>query len=270
MPSPLMPTAITPASYTIISKHNVLRSESVSGKILTRKIGGQRFEFTLAFPPMTRSQFSPIHAFLMEQEGSSGIFYVQIPTFSDSATTAGEYCNYSGSTKLYLIKTDGTTLPALHGTSVATTYTNAVTIVNSGGNKYVIDGGSPAPVLELKRGDTHIFDQSDASNSNHPLRFKTAADASYNDGVVVTGTPGQYGASVAITVAANAPDTLKYYCTLHGNGMGNTINVVNTTLTQTDSSVGAFARVSLVNNVQEISYGVDGIIRFEIDLVERL
>lgn len=122
--------------------------------------------------------------------------------------------------------------------AVAVAVSYAITVVNSGGNKYVIDGGSPAPVLTLQRGGTYTFDQSDASNSNHPLRFKTAADASYSVGVVATGTPGQANAKVVFTVAANAPSSLKYYCTVHGLGMGNTINVINqsgagTTLVQT-------------------------------------
>ena len=107
MPSPLLPTSPAPVSYKIMSKVNTLKSESLSGKVLTRKIGGQRFEATLVFPPMNKSVFNPIHAFLMEQEGSSGIFYIQIPTFGDTQAAAGEYVNYTNHTKLYMVKSDG-------------------------------------------------------------------------------------------------------------------------------------------------------------------
>ena len=107
MPSPLLPTSPAPVSYNIKSKVNNLRSESLSGKILTRKVGGQRFEATLVFPPMNRGAFNDIHAFIMEQEGSNGIFYIEIPTFGDTHGVAGEYINYSNHTKTYMVKSDG-------------------------------------------------------------------------------------------------------------------------------------------------------------------
>lgn len=107
MPSPLLPTSPAPVSYKIISKVNNLKSESLSGKVLTRKIGGQRFEATLVFPPMNRGDFNEIHAFLMEQEGSSGVFYIAIPTFGDTHGVAGEYVNFNNHTKTYMVKTGG-------------------------------------------------------------------------------------------------------------------------------------------------------------------
>ena len=77
------------------------------------------------------------------------------------------------------------------------------------------------------RATKYVFDQSAGTNINHPLRFKDASGASYTDGVVVTGTPGQAGAKVEFTVPAGAPDSLRYYCSVHGNAMGNTITVNN-------------------------------------------
>ena len=106
------------------------------------------------------------------------------------------------------------------------TQTFVVTVVSSGGNKFAIDGVTN-PALELFSGITYTFDVSDNTNSGHPLRFKDGS-TSYSDGVTVSGTAGQSGATVTFAVPNDAPtSTLLYYCTVHGNAMGNSISVPN-------------------------------------------
>ena len=99
-----------------------------------------------------------------------------------------------------------------------------VTVADNNGNKFYIDGVSN-PTLELTRGTTYVFDLSDSSVSGHPLAFRESDDTSYTTGVTSTGTAGSSGAKVTIVVASDAPSSLKYYCTAHGNGMGNSITV---------------------------------------------
>ena len=119
--------------------------------------------------------------------------------------------------------------------SLQTTF--IVTVVNPGsGNVFAIDGTNN-PTLTLDRGGTYIFDQSDNTNSGHPLAFKDSSGAAYTTGVTVTGTAGSSGAKVTLVVAANAPSSLRYYCTYHGNGMGNTISVVNNNLTTVAANI---------------------------------
>ena len=112
------------------------------------------------------------------------------------------------------------------GVTIAATYT--VTVVSTGyGNKYAINGSHQATVT-LTEGNTFRFDQSDSSNSGHPLRFSTTSDGThgggsqYTTGVTTNGTPGSSGAYTQITVAVCAP-TLYYYCTNH-SGMGGQAN----------------------------------------------
>jgi len=110
--------------------------------------------------------------------------------------------------------------------SVDRTFT--VTVVSTGsGNKYFIDGVQQ-PTLELVEGATFRFDQSDSSNSTHPLRLSTTSDGTHGGGdayttnVTTNGTPGSSGAYTQIQVASSAP-TLYYYCTNH-SGMGGQAN----------------------------------------------
>lgn len=156
----------------------------------------------------------------------------QISPTNNIATVAGDSTEIG---TLAAISSDVTSLANAIG--VATTY--AVTVV---GGVFYLDGASK-PALTLVRGNTYIFDQSDSSNAGHPLAFRDSSDNSYTTGVTVTGTAGQAGAKVTIDVASNAPSSLKYYCTTHGNNMGNTITVVNSNLATVASNI------TNVNNV---------------------
>ena len=136
---------------------------------------------------------------------SSDKYYVEC--FNDDNTT--------DSAVLY----SGSTLPN------ASTITKTVTVQNvSGSNKYFIDG-TQQPTLNLYEGHTYKFDQSDGTNSGHPLRFYLDANktTAYTTGVTTNGTPGSSGAYTQIVVASGAP-TLHYQCSAHAamGGVANT------------------------------------------------
>jgi len=98
-------------------------------------------------------------------------------------------------------------------------------VANPGsGNRYYIDG-SLQQTVELKPSVTYRFDQSDASNSGHPLRFSTTSDGThgggseFTTGVTTAGTPGSAGAYTQVKLEQDAPAVLYYYCSNH-SGMG--------------------------------------------------
>ena len=123
---------------------------------------------------------------------------------------------------------------AVYGDNVQPTGNNyTVTVANSGsGNKFYIDGVEAAQ-LTLTKGLTYVFDVSDATNSGHPFRFKDASGNAYTTGVTTSGTAGSSGATVTLVLASSGTLPVRYYCTAHGNGMGNTITTVDSTTTFT-------------------------------------
>ena len=93
------------------------------------------------------------------------------------------------------------------------------------GNGYLLNN-SVAPFIDFKVGNTYRFDQSDATNSGHPLRFYYDAGKTtqYSTGVTTNGTPGASGAYTQIVVSETTPNILYYQCSSHAY-MGSRIDV---------------------------------------------
>ena len=141
------------------------------------------------------------------------------------------------------------------------TVTYTVTVVDSGGNKYRFNGGSSnAETLELTEGTVYLFDQSDSSNSGHPLRFSTTSNGTHNSGTEYTtgvttfGTPGSAGAYTRIKVATDAP-VLYYFCSVH-SGMGGQANTPAATATASTSGTQAKYRYEGPPQIAQVRPGV--------------
>ena len=176
-----------------------------------------------------------------------------IPTTSDLAE--GEFAVNTYDRKLYM--RDGSSEIITVGNHYATDYESAtkilyVTVATStsdhpyhgsgSSNKYKINGIF-SPYLHLIPKNTYRFDQSDSSNSGHPLRFYLDSDkgTAFTTGVTTSGTPGNAGAYTQIIVSYTTPSVLHYQCSAHAN-MGwaaftNTRNLTNfTTANLTEGS----------------------------------
>ena len=66
------------------SNQKTLFSETDSGKTFRRQVQGQRFSFTISYPPMTRADFAPIMAFIIKQRSRKEDFTITLPTTFDS------------------------------------------------------------------------------------------------------------------------------------------------------------------------------------------
>ena len=202
-----------------------------------------------------------------------------IPTTSDLAE--GEFAVNTYDKKLYM--RDGSNEIVTVANHYATDFDSAtkvlyVTVASStsdhpyhgtgSSNKYKINGVF-SPYLHLIPKNTYRFDQSDASNSGHPLRFyldvnKTTA---FTTGVTTNGTPGSSGAYTQIIVSDTTPSVLHYQCSAHAN-MGwaaftNTRNLTNFdtddlsegssnlyhTTTRVNSAIDSRVDASFINNL---------------------
>lgn len=93
------------------SRHYNLSSETISGRTQVRNIGGQRWEFSASYPPLTRSQFAPVNAFIMGQRGMAETFTIVLPEISTKSGDAGGFPQTSVSEDIgqTIISIDGLT-----------------------------------------------------------------------------------------------------------------------------------------------------------------
>ena len=82
-------------------------------------------------------------------------------------------------------------------------------------NKYYV-GGEVSPTLSVNTGTTYVFDQSDSTNLNHPLRISTTPNGRHSPGgeeysngvnVVAFGTPGTAGAQTSVYILPDIANT---------------------------------------------------------------
>ena len=72
------------ASIGFGSEQKTITSTTDSGKMFAVQVDGQRFKFSASYPPMNRSEFAPVYAFVMKQRTQAESFNVTPPIISST------------------------------------------------------------------------------------------------------------------------------------------------------------------------------------------
>lgn len=130
------PTTPEFRSLNFSSEQKTLTSTTDSGKMFSTQVDGQRFKFSATYPPMSRSDFAPVYAFIMKQRSQKETFQISLPdiknakgnvsgtvlvnnshTAGDTTITvdamtgtlkAGDLVQFAGHNKVYMIVADAT------------------------------------------------------------------------------------------------------------------------------------------------------------------
>tara|TARA_B100002019_G_scaffold65741_1_gene56454 strand:- start:7430 stop:8725 length:1296 start_codon:yes stop_codon:yes gene_type:complete len=161
--------------------------------------------------------------------------YVKDPNYDDGQVWQTKYHDW-----VYDSVTFGSSAPTVPTSVYTEDFETTFTVTVSGG-KFFLNGVS-APLIKLYAGFKYRFDVSDSTNTGYKLRFSETDDGThgggsvYTTGVTASGTPGQAGATVDITVSNNITGSFYYFC--ENNALaGNEINVVNYMLDFVNSRV---------------------------------
>ena len=187
---------------------------------------------TFSFDPSTINTLTDVDA---PSYGSEGALPANNSSFDGHTVVAGGKLYHGGNNVFnqHYDKRDYDvgTIPgaAVHTVTVAS---------ESSGNKYLIDGTSRQS-MRLVPGLVYWFDQTDNTNSNHPLAFSKTFGGTHNsgseianntssDGTIIyqrIGTPGQAGSYTKVQLQQDADELYYYYCTQH-SGMGGEVHVM--------------------------------------------
>ena len=146
------------ASTQLTSKQPVMQNRTNSGRVVSRAIAGHTWEINIRYNDLTKAEFNPIYAFLIQKVGKLNPFYVALPQYQQSQDTTFAAAVLGGTA----ISVNETAPPA--------------------GRNYIMcsysGGGSPRP------GD--IFVISDSSNTNHTKLYmvtRVETNSDYNSNV---------------------------------------------------------------------------------------
>ena len=160
---------------------------------------------------------------------TSTTVYIAIqPPEAPVTTASGPIPTLSTTTTVPQTTTTTTVPQTTTTTTVPQTTIDVVVTVGSGGSGqsvYLLNG-SQNTILNVVSGNKYRFNQSDSSNSNHPLRFSATQEGTeYSTNVISSGVPGNSGSYVEIEITSNTPNKLYLICLNHF-GMGGNSEII--------------------------------------------
>jgi hypothetical protein len=130
------PTSPEFASVGFASEQKTITSTTDSGKMFSVQVDGQRFKFSASYPPMSRSEFAPVYAFIMKQRSQKETFQIALPDLKNAkgdvsgvvstngtssagdtsvavdgmtgTLKAGDFVKFNGHSKVYMVVADVT------------------------------------------------------------------------------------------------------------------------------------------------------------------
>ena len=209
-------------------------------------------------------------------------------TYVISSSNSDAKVSFAGATEVFCTVPGakiGLPTPEEYGSSSAPKVITVTVAAKSGNHPYQSAGGASAnayyfdglesPAITLSGADSsypyyYRFDQSDSSNSSHPLRFYLEADKStaYTTNVTTNGTAGSSGAYTQIAVDENTPNILYYQCSSHAY-MGNFVNVVSNKINSNLTTIGDIvvgSKLKLPTNTANKILVADGTSFEEVDI----
>ncbi len=130
------PTSPEFRSIGFSSEQKTITSTTDSGKMFSVQVDGQRFKFSATYPPMRRSDFAPVLAFIMKQRSQKETFQIALPDLKNAkgnvsgtvlvngahsagdttidvdgmtgTLNAGDFVKFAGSNKVHMVVSDAT------------------------------------------------------------------------------------------------------------------------------------------------------------------
>ena len=78
------PTTPEFRSMNFSSEQKTITSTTDSGKMFSVQVDGQRFKFSASYPPMSRTDFAPVLAFIMKQRSQKETFQIALPDLKNA------------------------------------------------------------------------------------------------------------------------------------------------------------------------------------------
>jgi|SRR6056300_473153 hypothetical protein len=122
------------ASVKLSSDQPIMRDRTRSGRLVSRAVSYHLWNIDIAYNPMTKAQFNPIYAFLLEKQGSLKPFFVELPQYrNQSVTSKTAFSAVAGSNTIIVNNTTGIRAGMMFNIndSLDTTHTKAYVVTRA-------------------------------------------------------------------------------------------------------------------------------------------